>query len=74
MSLGVSLIGLPDVLLLDEPTTGVDPKARRSIWDILATVRQHGTSLVLTSHRYFKMIMSFFDITTILYIKQFVPS
>lgn len=38
LSLGISLVGMPDVLLLDEPTTGVDPKARRIIWDILSKV------------------------------------
>lgn len=50
LSLGIALIGLPDVLLLDEPTTGVDPKARRIIWNILSRVRELGTALVLTSH------------------------
>ncbi|VDM76770.1 unnamed protein product, partial [Strongylus vulgaris] len=39
LSLGIALIGLPPVLLLDEPTTGVDPKARRIIWNIFARVR-----------------------------------
>ncbi|TKR67155.1 hypothetical protein L596_023350 [Steinernema carpocapsae] len=50
LSLGIALVGLPDVLLLDEPTTGVDPKARRIIWNILSKVREQGTALVLTSH------------------------
>ncbi|KHJ95627.1 ABC transporter, ATP-binding protein [Oesophagostomum dentatum] len=50
LSLGIALIGLPPVLLLDEPTTGVDPKARRIIWNIFARVQALGTSLVLTSH------------------------
>ncbi|GMS87757.1 hypothetical protein PENTCL1PPCAC_9932 [Pristionchus entomophagus] len=50
LSLGMALIGMPDVLLLDEPTTGVDPKARRTIWGILAKVREAGSALVLTSH------------------------
>ncbi|GMT18451.1 hypothetical protein PFISCL1PPCAC_9748, partial [Pristionchus fissidentatus] len=50
LSLGMALIGMPDVLLLDEPTTGVDPKARRTIWGILAKVRESGSALVLTSH------------------------
>uniref|UniRef100_A0A914C220 ABC transporter domain-containing protein n=1 Tax=Acrobeloides nanus TaxID=290746 RepID=A0A914C220_9BILA len=50
LSLGIALVGLPDVLLLDEPTTGVDPKARRVIWDILSKVREFGSSLILTSH------------------------
>uniref|UniRef100_A0A914D4Y0 ABC transporter domain-containing protein n=1 Tax=Acrobeloides nanus TaxID=290746 RepID=A0A914D4Y0_9BILA len=50
LSLGMALVGLPEVLLLDEPTTGVDPKARRVIWDILSKVREFGSSLILTSH------------------------
>ncbi|KAI1305390.1 Phospholipid-transporting ATPase ABCA3 [Halotydeus destructor] len=51
LSLGLSLIGGPPVLLLDEPTCGVDPTARRKIWAALATVRAHyGSSVVLTSH------------------------
>uniref|UniRef100_A0A915BJC9 ABC transporter domain-containing protein n=1 Tax=Parascaris univalens TaxID=6257 RepID=A0A915BJC9_PARUN len=50
LSLGIALVALPDVLLLDEPTTGVDPKARRYIWNILFKVREQGTALILTSH------------------------
>uniref|UniRef100_A0A914XN67 ABC transporter domain-containing protein n=1 Tax=Plectus sambesii TaxID=2011161 RepID=A0A914XN67_9BILA len=50
LSVGLALIGRPDVLMLDEPTAGVDPKARRLIWDVLSAVRAQGTALVLTSH------------------------
>ncbi|KAK0409055.1 hypothetical protein QR680_004314 [Steinernema hermaphroditum] len=50
LSLGIALVGMPDVLLLDEPTTGVDPRARRIIWNVLSRVRRHGTAIVLTSH------------------------
>ncbi|VDK36086.1 unnamed protein product [Gongylonema pulchrum] len=50
LSLGIALLTLPEVLLLDEPTTGVDPKASRIIWNILSKVREAGTALVLTSH------------------------
>ncbi|KJH41796.1 ABC transporter, ATP-binding protein [Dictyocaulus viviparus] len=50
LSLGIALIGLPSVLLLDEPTTGVDPKARRIIWKIFSEIQALGTALVLTSH------------------------
>ncbi|VDK83706.1 unnamed protein product [Litomosoides sigmodontis] len=50
LSLGVALLTLPDVLLLDEPTTGVDPKASRLIWSVLSKIRESDTALVLTSH------------------------
>ena len=51
LSLGVALVGLPKLLMLDEPTTGVDPAARRAIWKILSQMKQFGTAIVLTSHR-----------------------
>ncbi|VDM41260.1 unnamed protein product [Toxocara canis] len=52
LSLGIALVALPDVLLLDEPTTGVDPKARRLIWNVLSKVSIfiYRTALILTSH------------------------
>ena len=40
----------PDLLLLDEPTTGLDPQARHLVWDRLYRLKQRGTSLVLTTH------------------------
>ena len=51
LALGLSLINRPQVLLLDEPTTGLDPNARREIWSILLDLKAHSrTSLVLTTH------------------------
>ncbi|KAI1307954.1 Phospholipid-transporting ATPase ABCA3 [Halotydeus destructor] len=51
LSLAISLIGSPKLLLLDEPTSGVDPGARRKIWSTLSHVRKHyGCSIILTSH------------------------
>ncbi|KAI6188218.1 hypothetical protein M3Y98_00330700 [Aphelenchoides besseyi] len=50
LSLGMALVGMPITLMLDEPTTGVDPKARRAIWNILAQLRALGKAIVLTSH------------------------
>jgi ABC-2 type transport system ATP-binding protein len=51
LALGLSLINRPKILLLDEPTTGLDPNARREIWSILADLRQNSqTSLILTTH------------------------
>ncbi len=48
--LACSLINNPQVLFLDEPTTGLDPQARRYIWDLLCTLKGEGRSLVLTTH------------------------
>jgi lipooligosaccharide transport system ATP-binding protein len=45
-----SLINEPDVLLLDEPTTGLDPQARHLLWDKLSRLKQQGVTLVLTTH------------------------
>jgi lipooligosaccharide transport system ATP-binding protein len=45
-----SLLGNPDVVLLDEPTTGLDPQARRVVWRTLRELRRQGRTLVLTTH------------------------
>jgi lipooligosaccharide transport system ATP-binding protein len=45
-----SLINEPDILLLDEPTTGLDPQARHLLWDWLFLLKQRGVTLVLTTH------------------------
>lgn len=51
LALGVALINNPSVLLLDEPTTGLDPAARREIWEILRSLKSgSGTSMILTTH------------------------
>ena len=51
LALGIALINKPPILLLDEPTTGLDPNARREIWDILTRLRaDSGTSMILTTH------------------------
>jgi ABC-2 type transport system ATP-binding protein len=51
LALGISLINSPKILLLDEPTTGLDPNARREIWEILKKLREDsGTSMILTTH------------------------
>ncbi len=50
LALGISLINDPEILILDEPTTGLDPNARREVWDILLGLKKNGTSLILTTH------------------------
>ncbi|XP_056624973.1 phospholipid-transporting ATPase ABCA1b [Triplophysa dalaica] len=50
LSTAISLIGAPPVIFLDEPTTGMDPKARRALWDCIHSVIKEGRSVVLTSH------------------------
>ena len=51
LSTAIALIGDPPIIFLDEPTTGMDPMARRLLWDTLTKVRQAGKTLILTSHR-----------------------
>ena len=51
LALGIAMINNAQLLLLDEPTTGLDPTARREIWNILLNLReQHNTSMILTTH------------------------
>ncbi len=50
LTIARSLVNDPDVLLLDEPTTGLDPQARHTVWDRLFRLRQRGVTLILTTH------------------------
>jgi len=50
LTIARSLINDPEMLLLDEPTTGLDPQARHSLWDRLFRLKQRGVTLVLTTH------------------------
>jgi ABC-2 type transport system ATP-binding protein len=51
LALGIALLNKPAILLLDEPTTGLDPNARREIWEILFRLKEIGeTSMILTTH------------------------
>ncbi|KAL4826051.1 hypothetical protein H8958_017379 [Nasalis larvatus] len=52
LSTAMALIGGPPVVFLDEPTTGMDPKARRFLWNCALSVVKEGRSVVLTSHRF----------------------
>lgn len=50
LTIARSLINEPEILLLDEPTTGLDPQARHVLWDRLYRLKQRGVTLVLTTH------------------------
>ena len=51
LSAALALIGEPSLIFLDEPTTGMDPVARRKLWDAIIKMRSEGKSIILTSHR-----------------------
>ncbi len=50
LDVAVGLIGNPEVLFLDEPTTGLDPEARRSTWSMIEGLKDHGVTIILTTH------------------------
>jgi ABC-2 type transport system ATP-binding protein len=50
LDVGVALVGRPELMFLDEPTTGFDPSARRRMWDLVSSLRDLGTSVLLTTH------------------------
>ena len=50
LDLGVALVGDPDLVFLDEPTTGFDPAARRSAWELVRALRALGKTILLTTH------------------------
>jgi ABC-2 type transport system ATP-binding protein len=50
LDLGLGLIGNPEVLFLDEPTTGFDPAARRAAWEVIRSLRALGKTILLTTH------------------------
>ncbi len=50
LSIALAMVNDPMVLFLDEPTTGLDPQARRNLWDVIRDLREGGTTIVLTSH------------------------
>lgn len=50
LALGIALLNNPKILLLDEPTTGLDPKSRREIWNILLELKKTGATMILTTH------------------------
>lgn len=49
-SVATTLINQPRVIFLDEPTTGLDPQARRSLWELVKNIRERGTTVIITTH------------------------
>ena len=50
LDVALGIVGRPELLFLDEPTTGFDPEARRSFWTLIESLRQEGTTILLTTH------------------------
>lgn len=50
LDVGLGIIGSPELLFLDEPTTGFDPEARRAFWALIQSLREGGTTILLTTH------------------------
>jgi ABC-2 type transport system ATP-binding protein len=50
LSIAAALVHSPKVFFLDEPTTGLDPQARRNLWDLIRTVRDKGVTIIMTTH------------------------
>lgn len=49
-SIATTLINQPKIIFLDEPTTGLDPQARRNLWDLVKDIRNKGTTVIITTH------------------------
>lgn len=49
-SIATTLINQPKIIFLDEPTTGLDPQARRNLWDLIREIKSRGTTVILTTH------------------------
>ncbi|MGV1003977.1 MAG: ABC transporter ATP-binding protein [Candidatus Nanopelagicales bacterium] len=50
LDVGLGIIGRPELLFLDEPTTGFDPEARREFWELVSRLKQEGATILLTTH------------------------
>ena len=49
-SIATTLINQPKIIFLDEPTTGLDPQARRNLWDLIRSIRDRGATVIITTH------------------------
>lgn len=49
-SIATTLINAPKIIFLDEPTTGLDPQARRNLWELIKEINNNGTTIIITTH------------------------
>ncbi len=65
LDVGLGIVGAPDLLFLDEPTTGLDPLGRRATWDVIRQLAREGTTVILTTH-YMDEVEALADRVTVL--------
>ena len=73
LDVGLGIIGNPELLFLDEPTTGLDPSGRRTSWDLIRHLTESGTTVLLTTH-YMDEVEALADKVAVLYDAEIVAS
>ena len=73
LDVGLGIIGNPDLLFLDEPTTGLDPSGRRETWDLIRQLAAAGTTVLLTTH-YMDEVEALADRVAVLFGQEIVAS
>jgi ABC-2 type transport system ATP-binding protein len=73
LDVGLGIIGNPELLFLDEPTTGLDPSGRRASWDLIRQLAASGTTVMLTTH-YMDEVEALADKVAVLYQSEIVAS
>ena len=73
LDVGLGIIGNPELLFLDEPTTGLDPSGRRASWDLIRQLAAAGTTVMLTTH-YMDEVEALADKVAVLYQSEIVAS
>ena len=71
--MGLGIIGNPELLFLDEPTTGLDPSGRRETWDLIRLLASEGTTVLLTTH-YMDEVEALADRVAVLFGQEIVAS
>jgi ABC-2 type transport system ATP-binding protein len=73
LDVGLGIVGNPDLLFLDEPTTGLDPSGRRETWELIRRLAASGTTVMLTTH-YMDEVEALADRVAVLYDQEIVAS